>query len=206
LLFELFPDHQSLFCDAGGKLIAAGHTVPLIWDGSLPDLPATMEEIFVRGQQALQNKQTATTLCAVAAMVTADYRGQGLSTAILQEMRALARRRGCTALIAPVRPTWKSRYPLAPIARYVEWKRADGTPFDPWIRAHWRLGAVPLRVAPNILTVEGSLQDWEGWTGMAFPESGSYVVAGALEPVIVDSERNLGRYEEPNYWMKHTAA
>jgi hypothetical protein len=71
---------------------------------------------------------------------------------------------------------------------------------------HWRLGAVPLRVAPNILTVEGSLPDWASWTGMTFPDSGPYVVEGALEPVVVDFERSLGRYEEPNYWMMHTVA
>jgi hypothetical protein len=205
-LFDHFPDYQNLFCDASGKLIAAGHTVPLIWDASLPNLPATMEEIFVRGQQAQQTGQPPNTLCAVAAMVAADHRGQGLSAAILQAMRASAARHGFTALIAPVRPTWKSRYPLAPMARYVEWKRADGAPFDPWIRVHWRLGAVPLCIAPNTLTVEGSLQDWESWTGMAFPDSGPYVVEGALEPVVVNFERSLARYEEPNYWMMHTVA
>jgi GNAT superfamily N-acetyltransferase len=205
-LFDLFPDFQNLFCDEAGRLIAAGHTVPLTWDGSLPDLPATMEEIFVRGRQAQERKQPPNALCAVAAMVVTEHRGQGLSAAILRAMRATAARRGCTALIAPVRPTWKSRYPLAPIARYVEWKRADGAPFDPWIRVHWRLGAVPLRVAPNILTVEGSLPDWASWTGMTFPDSGPYVVEGALEPVVVDFERSLGRYEEPNYWMMHTIA
>ena len=38
---------------------------------------------------------------------------------------------------------------------------------------------------------------------MAFPESGDYVVPGALQPVAVDRERDVGRYEEPNVWVRH---
>jgi GNAT superfamily N-acetyltransferase len=202
-LFEIFPEYQLLLCDAAGGLIAVGHTVPLIWDGSLSDLPTTMEEILLRAEEAQRQGQPPTTLSAMAAMVRSAYRGQNLSVALIQEMRSLARQHACTALIAPVRPTWKSRYPLAPMERYVAWKRSDGAPLDPWMRVHWQIGAMPLCIAPNTLTVEGTIKDWEEWTDMAFPESGLYVVPGALQPVKIDYELNTGRYEDPNYWMKH---
>lgn len=39
---------------------------------------------------------------------------------------------------------------------------------------------------------------------MRFPESGDYVVEGALVPVEIDRERSLGTYVEPNVWMVHT--
>jgi hypothetical protein len=39
---------------------------------------------------------------------------------------------------------------------------------------------------------------------MAFPESGSYVVEGALVPVEIDRTRDVGSYVEPNVWMRHT--
>ena len=87
--------------------------------------------------------------------------------------------------------------------RYITWKQPDGWPLDPWLRVHWRLGAETLKVAPNTLTVEGTVQDWEQWTGMAFPESGAYVVPGALQPVDIDCEHDRGRAEDPNVWMKH---
>jgi hypothetical protein len=29
------------------------------------------------------------------------------------------------------------------------------------------------------MTIPGMLADWEGWTGLTFPESGDYVVPGA---------------------------
>jgi hypothetical protein len=202
-LFELFPAYQLLMCDGAGGLIAVGHTLPLVWDGSLADLLTTMEEILLRAEAAQRQGQAPNTLSAMAAMVSTAQRGQNLSAAVIQEVRSLAGRHGCTSLIAPVRPTWKSRYPLAPMERYVTWKRSDEAPLDPWIRVHWRLGAVALCVAPNTLTVEGTVQEWEEWTGMAFPESGAYIVPGALQPVKIDCERNSGRYEDPNYWMKH---
>ena len=60
-----------------------------------------------------------------------------------------------------------------------------------------------LAVAPVSMLVTGTVAEWEGWTEMAFPESGDYVVPGALVPVRIDRERDLGRYEEPNVWMRH---
>ena len=36
---------------------------------------------------------------------------------------------------------------------------------------------------------------------MTFPETGQYVVPGALQPVAIDRERNVGRYEAPGLWM-----
>ena len=38
---------------------------------------------------------------------------------------------------------------------------------------------------------------------MRFPDSGSYVVPGALVPVEIDLERDEGLYREPNVWMVH---
>jgi hypothetical protein len=204
LLFEMFPGYQLLLCDSEDKLIAVGHTVPLIWGGSLPDLPTTIEGILLRAEQAQQHQYAPNTLSALAVMVSSRYRKQNLSVRLIQEMRSLANQCSCSALIAPVRPTWKSSYPLMPMDRYVEWKRPDGAPFDPWIRVHWRLGAAPLCIAPNTLTVEGTVQDWEEWTQMAFPNSGPYVIPGGLQPLKIDCEQNLGRYEDPNYWMKHS--
>jgi uncharacterized membrane protein YdfJ with MMPL/SSD domain len=83
------------------------------------------------------------------------------------------------------------------------WKRDDGSPFDPWIRVHWRLGAEYLKLAPEALVVMGTVAEWEEWTAMSFPESGEYVIPGALQPITIDRERNTGRYVDPNVWMRH---
>lgn len=206
VLFEEYAAYQLLLCDSSGQLLTVGHCIPLVWDGSLADLPATIEEILVRAEAVHDAKQRPNTFSALAAMVDPSKRGEGLSRAVILEMKALARKHGCRALIAPVRPTWKSRYPLTPLGQYAGWKRPDGAPLDPWLRVHWRMGAVPLCVAPKALTVEGSVTEWEQWAQMAFPESGLYIVPGALQPVVIDCEQGKGRYEDPNYWMKHPVA
>jgi hypothetical protein len=38
---------------------------------------------------------------------------------------------------------------------------------------------------------------------MEFPESGEYVFPEGLAPLAVDREADLGRYWEPNVWMRH---
>ena len=81
-----------------------------------------------------------------------------------------AREAGLTdGVIAPVRPTWKERYPLVPIERYVEWRRDDGTHFDPWIRIHELVGGEILAPAPRSMVITGAAADWAEWTGMPFP-------------------------------------
>jgi hypothetical protein len=45
--------------------------------------------------------------------------------------------------------------------------------------------------------------DWEEWASMRFPDTGSYVVSGALTLVEIDRSRDEGLYVEPNVWMRH---
>jgi hypothetical protein len=118
-------------------------------------------------------------------------------------MRDTARDHGFEYLVAPVRPSWKARYPLVPIDRYVTWRIDDGRLFDPWLRAHANLGAELVRPCHESMTIPGTVAEWEEWAVMPFPESGSYVVPGALEPVLIDRERDQGTYVEPNVWMLH---
>jgi GNAT superfamily N-acetyltransferase len=142
-------------------------------------------------------------LSAMVAVVDRRRQGEGLSRLLIEAMRGLAAAHGFPALIAPVRPTWKERYPLIPMERYAAWTREDGLPFDPWLRVHARLGAELLEVCPASMTVEGSAAEWAEWTGMVFPEDGEYVVPGAVVPVrFADGH---GVYVEPNVWMRHRA-
>ena len=89
--------------------------------------------------------------------------------------------------------------------RYIRWTRPDGLPFDPWIRVHKRLGARIIKVASRSMEITGTIAEWEEWAQMQFPESGSYTVPGALAPIEIDTENDLGTYIEPNVWMYHTS-
>jgi hypothetical protein len=105
--------------------------------------------------------------------------------------------------VAPVRPSSKDRYPLAPIESYVTWRREDGELLDPWMRVHERLGARIATTMPQSLRITGTVEEWTSWTGLAFPVSGSYVFPAGLAPVDIDVEADIGAYWEPNVWMIH---
>src|SRR5262249_17299219 len=97
----------------------------------------------------------------------------------------------------------KGSYPLTSMQEYAEWRRDDGTPFDPWLRVHWRLGARILRITPRANTVRASVREWEAWTGLRFPASVRYVAPGAFQPIRVDRRHDRVHYEEANIWMRH---
>jgi GNAT superfamily N-acetyltransferase len=162
-----------------------------------------MADLMNRAVEDRRGGREPNALSALAAIVSPDHRRRGLSTEVLRAMRSLVRENGLASFVAPVRPTLKAAYPLTPFVRYVEWRREDGSPFDPWLRVHRRLGAEPLKLMPEALAVVGTIAEWEAWTGIAFPESGQYVVPGALQPVVIDRERDIGRYDDPNIWMRH---
>jgi GNAT superfamily N-acetyltransferase len=201
-ILETFTEFQILLCESE-TLVAVGHTVPFVWKNTVDDLPCSFGEVLTRALESHHQRQTPTTLSALAVMVAKDHQRQGLSSAVLREMTSIASDNNLSDLIAPVRPTLKSLYPLTPMERYVRWKRADGLAFDPWMRVHEQLGAEQLQIVPQAMTVEGSVGEWEDWTGLSFPESGQYIVAGALQPVTIDREADVGHYADPNVWMRH---
>jgi hypothetical protein len=125
---------------------------------------------------------------------------------MIAAMARIARDHGLARLIAPLRPTWKERYPLTPIERYATWTREDGLPFDPWMRTHVRLGAEILRPEPESLRIAGTVAEWESWIDLPLPESGEYVFPHGLAPLEVDREADLGLYYEPNVWVSHSVA
>lgn len=201
-----FPGFQFVLRDGGadGTIAAVGHTLPFRWDASLETLPDRgWDAIFERAVDDLDAGREPNLITAIEASVAPAYQGKGVSRVVLETMRSLAQEHGFSALVAPVRPSWKAKYPLTPMERYVRWTNDEGAPFDPWLRTHWRMGARSVKVAPQSMRVPGTVAAWETWTGLKFPESGRYVVAGALEPIVIDCARNLGVYVEPNVWMHH---
>jgi hypothetical protein len=140
-------------------------------------------------------------LSAIAAEVIVGQQGKGLSRVVLQVMAEIGMRHDLAPLIAPVRPSWKYRYPLTPIERYSSWRRADFLPLDPWLRVHARLGGTLLRCEPKSLRIEAPVEDWEQWTGLNFPDDGEYVFPEGLAPLRVRD--GYGRYWEPNVWILH---
>jgi GNAT superfamily N-acetyltransferase len=204
MIAEYAEFHFYVWDDERGEVVGAGDAIPAAWDGnraSLPDggVDAVVEAAFAEPVPA------PSVLCAVQIVIDPVYRGQGLSKRMIERMGEIGREHGLDTLIAPGRPTLKHRYPLAPMERYITWRRSDGTHLDPWLRTHERLGAEIVKVAPESMRVSGTVGEWEEWAEMGFPETAAYIVPGALVPVVIDRKRDEGLYVEPNVWMVHSA-
>ena len=186
--YEEFPDLQLFLLDEDDRLLRPDELPDDGWDAAL--------------EQAFAGRPAAA-VSAIAITIGVEQRGKGLSRTMLAGMREAVGARGFSDLVAPVRPSQKHVYPLTPMERYVEWRRDDGKLLDAWLRTHEQAGAQLIKVAPTSMRISGSVADWESWTGMRFPDSGRYVVPGALVPVEIDRERDEGVYVEPNVWMHH---
>ena len=196
-LYDDFPGFQLALVD-GDELVAELHSVPTAWDGSEADRPAGWDEAFLR---AFESGRPADVLCALAIAVRRDRQGEGLAARMLEEMRGAAGRGNLRELIAPVRPTLKSRYPLIPIEEYMRWRRADGAHFDPWLRVHERVGGEIVAASPSSMTIEAPVAEWEEWIRLPLPADGDYVVPEMLAPLSVRD--GVGRHVEPNVWLRH---
>jgi Acetyltransferase (GNAT) family len=203
VLLERFPECQLVIRDLPtGTLVGTANSIPFAlgssnlaarqdgWDGVLragtaPDAPPP------------------DTLSALSVLIVPAHRRPGAALLALRGMKQIAREHGFRELVAPVRPTLKHSYPLASFDRYVRWQRSDGEAFDPWIRKHMNLGGAVVGPAWQSMRVEASIADWERWTGMSLPESGSYIIPHALVPVEVDRDTDRALYVEPNLWIRH---
>jgi GNAT superfamily N-acetyltransferase len=196
-LYTDFPAYQLAVLD-GDALIGEVHALSLPVVGDQP--PTGWDEAFERGMEA--GGGNVVSLLAIS--VKPDARGQGVPAILIEAVRGAAREDRKESVIAPVRPTLKDRYPLIPIERYVEWRRDDGSHFDPWIRAHERLGGEILGPCRDSMLIQAPAADWQAWTGMQFPEDGVYIVPGMLAPL--DVRDGVGTHVEPNVWMRHSVS
>jgi len=198
----LVPRHARcqvlLYEPASDEVVGRGRTIPIRWDGTEDDLPPGID---AAGLRALEDDTPPTALCALAAEIAPAQRERGLSRRLIGAMVDVARGLGFSSLVAPLRPSWKERYPITPVEFYATWRRADGSAFDPWIRTHEGLGATILRPEARSMRITAPVADWERWTGMSFSYEGAYVFPGGLAPLEVSD--GVGHYFEPNVWVLH---
>jgi len=202
-----FPSFQFIvYDDTEDRFLALGNSIPFSWSGRDEDLPQGVPAVLGQAFSQREEGLRPTSLCALLAGVQPKVKATGLSAELLEYMKEIARRHGLSSLVAPVRPNLKDRYPLTPIERYAAWRRSDGLMFDPWLRTHERIGGRLAGIAPEGNVYRGTVSEWEEWTGLSLPESGLYVVSGALTSVKIDRDRDEGVLTEPNVWVVHSVA
>lgn len=204
-LLDRFADYQLALYDVENDRVAGmGNSFPMRWDEPLEALPeGGWDWAFSKAVQDHKQGIVPNVHCAVQIVVRPDYRSQGLSAPMVEAVRSLTRRQRLQSLIIPLRPSEKHKYPLICLDDYVTWKNEQGLPFDPWLRVHVRAGAKVIKVCHEAKTIRGTPAEWEAWTGMKIPQTGQYIVPGALNPVEMDVEKDKGVYIEPNVWIVH---
>jgi hypothetical protein len=202
-LDESFPGNQ--FClveQESGQAVGVGNSIPVAFEGEWADLPAGgLDWVLEKGFQDYAAGKTAAIVSALYIEIASSHRGKHLSSQMIAAMRQIALAQGFTHLIAPVRPSLKSRYPLIPIEEYCRWWNSEGLPFDPWLRVHVQAGGRILHPCASFMVVKGSSQQWRAWTGMDFPSDGNYTIPHGLAPVAIRSGE--GEYVEPGIWVLH---
>lgn len=204
-LFNVFSEFQFCLFD-NDTLAGACNCIPFHWHKSLECLPEEgWDWVLKKGFIDKADSIKPNSLAGLQVVIAEKYRGKGISSLIVSEMKSIAQNHGLKYVIIPVRPTLKNMYPLIPIDKYISWVRPDGLPFDPWIRTHVRLGGKIIKACHKSMYIPGTIQEWESWAGMSFPDSGDYIVKGALVPIKIDYSKGIGEYIEPNVWIAHVA-
>lgn len=204
-LLDRFADYQLALYDTQNNRVAAmGNSFPMRWDDTLENLPETgWDWAFAEAVRNHREGISPNVHCAIQIIIHPDYQGQRLSAPIIESVRAVTASNRLPALIIPLRPSEKSKYPLISLDDYLTWTNEAGLPFDPWLRAHARLGARIVKACHESKIIRGTRVEWEAWTQMKFPQSGRYVIPGALVPIEMNVEKDEGVYVEPNVWIVH---
>ena len=204
-LFDRFGEYQFALMDTETHRMAAmGNSLPFHWEEGLSALPeGGWDWVFLKAVEDHKNGITPNIQSAIQIAIHPDYQSQGLSSTMIQAMRAIGESKGFKHLVAPVRPNQKSKYPLISIDDYIKWTSDEGLPFDAWLRVHARLGARILKPCHEGMIMRATRAEWETWTDLKFPQSGTYFIPGALNPMEMDLEKDEGVYVEPNVWMVH---
>jgi len=204
-LFDRFNEYQFALLDTEtNRMAVMANSLPFYWDQPLEELPeGGWDWVLLKAVEDHKQDRKPNIQSAIQINIHPDYRSQGLSARMVQAMRAIRQSKGFKYLVAPVRPNQKSNYPLISIDDYIRWTNDEGLPFDAWLRVHARMGARLIKPCHQSMTIPGTRLEWEEWTGMKFPQSGRYVIPGALNPMEMNVEKDEGVYVEPNVWMVH---
>jgi GNAT superfamily N-acetyltransferase len=204
-LLDRFAEYQLALYDTKNNRVAGmANSFALRWDKPLENLPEEGWDWAFR-KAVRDNKQGSSPNlhCAIQIVLRPDYQGQGLSAPMVQAVRAITKSKGLQSLIIPIRPSDKHKYPLTRMVDYITWTTEQGLTFDLWLRVHVRAAGKVIKVCHKSKTIRGTRAEWEKWTSMKFPQSGKYVIDGALNPIEINVEKDEGIYVEPNVWIVH---
>lgn len=203
-IYEVFADYQFYLLE-GDTVVGNGNCIPLhLTEEELQDLPdGGWDWALEKSILDFNNGLKPNTLCALQIGLNKEYQGKGISKQLIGFMKSIAISTNKKAFILPIRPNLKTNFPLIPMEEYIQWKNNEGLPYDSWVRTHVKGGASVVKVCKQSMHVEGTIKEWESWTGLTFQSSGQYILPVLLNPIDISIEQNKGIYIEPNVWMQY---
>jgi len=187
--------------DEAGRLVATIDACPMEWDGEVAHLPPEgWRDVNIRAAEGFVGQPRYA--CALGASILPEARGGGLASDLLTTLRDCASALGYEGLLAPVLPSARAHMPQLSISEYAQMRLPDGRHFDPWVRAHERVGGRIIGTTERSMYWWGEREQWQEWTGMQLPENGSLLIDGSsgwLE--LVDG---YGELVEGSLWLLHS--
>ncbi|MFH2036632.1 MAG: hypothetical protein ABIJ45_09535 [Candidatus Zixiibacteriota bacterium] len=204
-LYSDFSKYQFAIIDKTAETaIGQVNAVPFHWDDFIGNLPEEgWDWVFEKAVKDCDTGISPNMISLLQIAILPEYHGDGISPRAISTIKTVAGESKFKNLVAPVRPNLKHLYPLADIDDYIKWKNNDGFPFDPWLRTHLRSGARIVKPCRRAMTISGTVEEWESWTKLKFPQSGEYVVPYALNPISVNLAKKSAIYIEPNVWVAY---
>lgn len=201
-LYRLFAHYQFCLVDAQDNVACIANGIPLYWNGEDHSVPAGWDAAVLLALRQYADGVVPNTLLGLAGIVAEAYQGQGLAPTLALGFRALAGQHGLEHFLGPVRPVGMPEG--ISVERWATLRDEQHAPLDFWLRVHVRLGARELGVAPLSQKIEGSLAQWQDWTGVRFDRNGAWQVADTLQAVLVDLDADRAVYFDPSIWVAHS--
>ena len=198
-----FPDYQFCLLNEKDEIAAVCNGIPLYWDGAKQNMPSGWDEGIELAFNQVQKGIQPNTLLGLTGVVDSASRNKGISPLIVQAFRTLAKMHGLTRFLGPVRPIGMLAHNCQDFKQWAESVDEKDEPLDHWLRTHKRLGAKVMGLAPYSQLVEGTLDDWEEWTGHRFAQSGAFQLPDTLQPIQVNITQNKASYYDPSIWVMH---
>ncbi len=199
-----FSSYQVVILNRENELVGFINAVPLFWDRPLAELPEEgWDWLLMKAIHDYENNIQPNCLGGIQINILKRYQGKGYSKSLIAIGKERMEKANFKNYILPIRPTLKWKYPEMKMEEYMHFK-LEGKIYDPWIRVHLNEGAKIIKVCSNSMNVAGDIDFWEHLFQRKFDKPEAVIVAGALNEVLIDPERNFGEYREENIWIYYS--
>lgn len=181
---DTFSWMQSLPDGGWDTILARGICQTMARRGQQPTAETSpLTEDQKKDEQIAWSPEMPNALSGLLVNVSEKCRGAAIADALLVNFKSLARQHKLDAVVVPIRPTMKHKFPQTSFEDYYTWTqgkphqsgftwsfdgappRTQSLPFDPWLRKHVLMGARVVKLATKSFTIEATAEKWQEWLG-----------------------------------------